>query len=172
MNPFSVTNKLDFRDYLLACYQLTYSKPWMRLTAIYTILFIVTCLLLLIKGQLAFFDSVLFLIGSVLGLIGLYIPIILLVAVRIKYIKQASVGGLTRYEFSDSGINITGEDYSTRLNWEKVKEIKVLDGWLCIYDDKKSPAFIKLNHSQLSCIHDLNSFLRLNYKGKLHWLTN
>lgn len=167
MNAFSVTNNLHFLDFLRASYQLAYSRMWLKVLTGFSIFFVVYCIVALFKNDTLFFDSCQFIAGSLIGLAGTYMPIILLIIARINYLKNKRAQGLMRYEFSTLGVNITGETFTTRCDWENLYKIEFLEDWLYIYHNKANADVISLSRIKHQYIDDLKFFLRLNYRSKL-----
>ena len=130
-----IESKLIFEKYLRLMYIMTYRKP--------SVIFISIIGLVLLVGSILYFvglNDVDIDPPYIQVLIGIIAVIILPFSVFNSAKKNFSSNGRLQetinYDFSADKIRITGESFTSELDWAKTYKIIERKGWILIYQDK------------------------------------
>lgn len=132
-----IETKLDFKRYLKLMYTLAYRRPIMiYLTIIGLAMFLLS--IFHFSGIIVPFDSP----PYFQILFGFWIIALLPVSVYWSGKKNFSSNGRLQekiiYEFTDEKIKITGETFSSEMDWAKTHKIIELKNWIIIHQNRQT----------------------------------
>ncbi|RZK05283.1 MAG: YcxB family protein [Flavobacterium sp.] len=65
--------------------------------------------------------------------------------VGIQYASDQRLKETTQYEFSEKDIKLKGESFETTFDWNNLYKIKLLKGWLFLYQNKLVVNFVNMD---------------------------
>jgi hypothetical protein len=160
MNTFSITSQLTQKEYLKLTYKLLFSKAWIVCLAGFAVLFVLASTIMYFSGNNAFFNSDWYWYGLMFTIWGLLIPIMPLVTVLLSFRSNQLIQEKINFEFTETGVNVTGESFTSTYKWEKFYKVKGLSGWLLLYQSKRTANIIKLTTDDFENVRALKEFLK------------
>ncbi len=131
-----IETKLKFNDYVKLMYVLTYRKPIM--------IFITIIGFTMIIGTLGFFLGFQEMYDSppyVPGALGFTFVVLVPFSIYRGAKKNFSTNGrLTEkiiYDFNETGFIVTGESFTSKLDWTKTYKVTELTNWIIIYQSRQ-----------------------------------
>jgi len=137
---FSITSKLDKRDYIKVMFLGLYKKPYYIIATIFGL-----CLLAI--SILNYFNTINFEVYSpftdaVLGLFLLLSPLLIVLLAVSQLKSNPSFLSEMTYTFNDVGMSVIGLTFKSEFLWEHIIKQKELGKFLILYHTKKFGNFI------------------------------
>lgn len=147
---FSITTRLNKKDYIKVMYAGLYRKPFYIVAGIFGLSLITISVLNYF--YITDFDVYSPLIDAVLGLLFLLFPS-LIVMLSVSQLKSnPSILQDITYGFTESGMTVAGLTFKSEFSWEHIIKQKEIGKFLLLYHTKKFGNFIdksKLSAEQL-----------------------
>jgi hypothetical protein len=163
MHPFSISAKINFSDYLKGNYKLLYSLLWMQITSVIALISIIYYLIMTATNALVDVDSWFFFIAYIIFISAVFTPLVMLIIYISAYKTDKRIKEDILYEFDSSGVKVTGQSFSFNFDWDSIHRIKILNGWLFIYQNRLSASMIKTDKVSKESVEQL---LPLLEKGR------
>ncbi|EHQ27276.1 YcxB family protein [Mucilaginibacter paludis] len=160
MNSFTIQSQLLKREYLKLHYQLMFARAWMLCMCVFAGLFIVFSTGLFVTHNYAIFDSDLYYYGLMVTIWTILIIIIPLITVPLSFKSNQMLQEATSYEFTEEGVNVTGESFTSLYKWAKIYKIKGVNGWILLYQSHRSANIIKVGLDNGTDIRALKDYLK------------
>lgn len=131
-----ITTQLNYESYAALMVQLFYKKGLVIATVVIGVIFILLGILALLflydKGPILY---MLILVG-----VGLWLVILPYITVRIKSKRDFSSNQMLQqqmmYEFLEDKIMLTGETFSSEMEWSKLYKVVETKEWILLYQSK------------------------------------
>jgi hypothetical protein len=174
MEQIKIFSKLGLNDYIRLNFQISFTK------VMYIIMSILGVLLVLIAGGLLMHDLIypnhtgdhssacfVFIYGLALVV---YLPTAIYFRSRKIFSTNQRIQEEMMYEFSETGIKITGISFNSQYDWSKIFKIKRVNNILLLFQDKLVANIINLdtvNATDYNRLKELILSKKLNIKIKL-----
>ena len=151
---------MTYLSFLRASLFLLYSNIWIKTFSIFSVIFLVIAFGL--KGYIpqSYSHSTAFMLlfmGSFFIL--LFFPALMTLLSGIQYASDKRLKEMIQYEFSEGVIKVTGESFETKFDWDKLYKIKILKGWLFLYQNKLIANFVNTDSVKNEDLNGLKDFL-------------
>jgi hypothetical protein len=160
MNNFSITSQLKQKEYLKLNYLLLYSKAWIICLCAFAALFVLVSVVMYFTHNYAIFDSDWYYYGVMFAVWGILIPVIPCATVLLTFKSNKLIQEVINYEFTEVGVNIAGESFTSTYQWRTFYKVKGINGWLLLYQSNRSAHVIKLGTDGAEQIKTLKDFLK------------
>jgi len=132
----TIETKLKLKEYIKLMYVLNYRKPIM--------IFITMLGLTMIIGTLGYFLGYKEMYASppyVPGAIGftfvVLVPFSIYRGAKKNFLSYGRLNEKIVYEFKENGIIVTGESFTSELDWSKTYKVTELKNWILIYQNRQ-----------------------------------
>lgn len=130
-----INTLLTLEDNRRANFYFTYSRPIMIVFCVLALFFAVALLFLYATGYVM--DKVnLYIMVFYIVYVSCVIPLMVYVRTRKYYESNKNLHKPITYEFTDNGIELSGEDISSRYLWENVYQVRESKNMFYIYQSK------------------------------------
>jgi hypothetical protein len=163
MNNFSIQHQLTLKEYRQLNFKMLYSKVWFIILTVFAVLFLLWSVILYFMQSYAIFNNSLYSIGVGLTAAAIYLPIATLIRGRLLFKGNLRLSEPINYDLSEEGVAVTGESFNGIYTWEKVPKIKIINGWLLIYQNRTAANLIKTESADNDNIQSLKVFLEERY---------
>jgi hypothetical protein len=168
MNNFSISTQLNKGEYIKLNYQLTYSKAWILFMSIFGVLFVGFSIVIYMMHKYAIFDSDLYSFGIVIAIPGVMLLITPYLTSALAFKSNQMLQEIITYEFTEHGVNVVGESFNSNFIWDKLYKVKGINGFLLLYQSKRSANIIKIGPDNFREVKLLKDFLaQSNFKIKM-----
>jgi hypothetical protein len=164
MHPFSIRVQISFSDYLRGNYKLLYSTLWMKTTLGVAFASIIYYLIMYATNNLVNFNSWFFFIAYIISISAVFTPLVMLLIYISAYKTDKRIKEEILYEFNSSGVKVTGESFNFNFDWKSIHKIKILNGWLFIYQNRLSASMIKIDKANEENVKQLPLLLKIGNK--------
>jgi hypothetical protein len=164
MHPFSIKAQIGFSDYIKGNYKLLYSTMWMKTTSVVALISITYYLVMTATNALVDVDSWFFFIAYIISISAVFTPLVMLIIYISAYKTDKRIKEEILYEFDSSGVKVTGQSFSFNFDWDSIHRIKILNGWLFIYQNRLSASMIKTDKVSKESVEQLLPLLKKGRK--------
>lgn len=165
---FTTFNKFTFKEYLGLQMNLLYSKLWIKVLTIITILYLISYGIFFALHRNDILNSDLYSFGLVLLAAQVYLPILMFLVCLLGYKRNPRIKESIVYHFSEHGFTLTGESFNATFNWAAFYKIQSVKGWLILYQSSMTANFVKLGKGDLIHVQELKKYLQSqNFKVKI-----
>ena len=161
-----IETKLDFKSYLKLMYSLTYRKPIMIFITIVGLIMFLSSIFYFLDFNVPVDSPPYFQIVFGFFIIA-FLPFSIYWSGKKNFSSHSRLQERIIYEFTDEKIKITGETFSSELDWTKTYKITELKDWILIYQNRQI-ANILMKESFAEKISDFRILVKSkNVKAKL-----
>ncbi len=170
MNTFSITHQLTLQEYRNLNYGLSLRRPLFIIINALAGLFLVYHVLLLFTRRFAILDDDTYSYFLFITVMGVTMLVMVFFMTGRNFRTNYRLKENITYTFSDSGYTVNGESFTSNLDWSGVYKVKIIPGWLLIYQSKTIANLIKTHPIDQKQIEELKHFLKANqFRAKLNW---
>ena len=160
MQDFTITTHITYPEYKQLQYQHMYSKPFMRVITVLGMLTVIAYVVMLKAYHYNLLDSDWSILGVVLVTMAVYAPVSAYFTIKKGFRRNLRLQETITYNFSESGVAITGESFTNTFTWVKLYKVQYISGWLKLYHNLRISNPIKLRESDMHYVAELKEFLQ------------
>lgn len=132
----TIYTKIVFKDYIKLMFLLTYRKPAMVLFTIIGLVMIVFSLGYFLDLN-NMYESAPYVPGFLGFVFVFFLPLSIYLGAKRNFSSNGRLNERIKYEFNEDRILITGESFTSQLNWEKTYKVAELNHWILIYQNRQ-----------------------------------
>jgi len=163
MNNFSIQHQITLKEYTRLNFALLYGKIWFLTLSALGALFVMWSLLLCFVNHYSIFNNEYSTFGATAAILSVYVPVINWLRCFRIFRSNFKLSEPLTYDFSEEGLAITGESFSSKYGWEKIPRIKTIKGWLLVYQGRAITNLLKTESADHANIDSLKIFLKERY---------
>ena len=170
MTDFSITQKINSKDYTRLIFWLLYKNIGIILVSILASLSLIAFIIQFIIFPKELMDADDKSYAMFVIFMAILLPLFTYISSKRGFKSNQKIQEETTTEFSEQGVNQHGESFHTNYTWEKIYRVRIIPGWLLVYHSRVGFNPIRLTIDDKSNIESLKEFLKSsNFKIKLKW---
>ncbi|OCX50274.1 hypothetical protein BEL04_23480 [Mucilaginibacter sp. PPCGB 2223] len=141
-------------------FKILYAKKWVVIISAFAVLFILASIIMNMVHYYTILDSDYYSFGVILVTMAITLPVTILLIAKRSFKSNLMVQELIAYEFSDEGVKVKGESFSSDYKWSKLHKVAITNDWLLLYPSKMLAIFVKTNEVSAENLEQLKHLFK------------